>query len=476
MTGADIRECFGCGRQIERAHKVYKQEHYCGTCYAREFKPKPCPQCGELARLPARHPDAICSNCQKRQPCVRCGKVNYLIGLLSEYGPVCNACARYFSEPKPCSRCGVMSHHLSRVTRLGFDEPVCPRCARADHGCCQACGRSRRLRVAPDGKRLCSKCLEHGTITCPKCGKPMPAGRGDCCADCYWRQVYEQRLRFNLDALNSSIQPHYQAFAGWLFERSGAHKASRYLDRYLTFFQMLERAWLIETTSYQPLVKEFGAEVLRRYQLAALWLKESREWTDDEATRLNDSEQRSINRLLQGISNPQACEVLVGYYEYLQSKFMREEMSLRSVRLALTPAKKLLVQTLTSKRSIPEQQDVAAYLSHSPGQKAALHGFIAYLNRSQNSQLSMALAQKTKHKSQAKAALEMRLTQMVQKPETDRRFQERWAITALSYFHGLTGPAIRQLIANEGLEDDGDGLLFRHQGLTYWIPKCSMQL
>ena len=91
MTGADIRECFGCGRQIERAHKVYKQEHYCGTCYAREFKPKPCPQCGELARLPARHPDAICSNCQKRQPCVRCGKVDYQIGLLSEYGPVCNA-------------------------------------------------------------------------------------------------------------------------------------------------------------------------------------------------------------------------------------------------------------------------------------------------------------------------------------------------------------------------------------------------
>lgn len=39
-------------------------------------------------------------------------------------------------------------------------------------------------------------------------------GRGDCCAECYWRQVYEQRLRFNLDTLNSSIQLHYQAFAG----------------------------------------------------------------------------------------------------------------------------------------------------------------------------------------------------------------------------------------------------------------------
>ena len=202
MNDISTRECFGCGRLMERAHRIFKQESYCGTCYAREFKRKPCPQCGEMARLPERHPNAICSSCEKRKPCVRCGKEGYRLGLMSEYGPVCMACARYFSEEKVCSRCGSVSRHLSRVQRLGFDEPVCPRCARADHACCQACGRSRRLQDAPNGQKLCSRCLALGAIPCSKCGAPMPAGLGNTCKNCHWLQVFEQRLHFNQGVLH----------------------------------------------------------------------------------------------------------------------------------------------------------------------------------------------------------------------------------------------------------------------------------
>ncbi|WP_446905081.1 hypothetical protein [Aeromonas veronii] len=59
---------------------------------------------------------------------------------------------------------------------------------------------------------------------------------------------------------------------------------------------------------------------------------------------------------------------------------------------------------------------------------------------------------------------------------TDKAFQNMWAITALAYFHGLSNVSIRQQITKEGLEDDGDGLTFRHEGLIYWIPKGSIKL
>ncbi|MEI4964452.1 hypothetical protein U1527_21030, partial [Aeromonas caviae] len=59
---------------------------------------------------------------------------------------------------------------------------------------------------------------------------------------------------------------------------------------------------------------------------------------------------------------------------------------------------------------------------------------------------------------------------------SDKAFQKMWAITALAYFHGLSNVSIRQQIAKEGLEDDGDGLTFLHEGLIYWIPKCSIKL
>lgn len=476
MNDISTRECFGCGRLMERAHRIFKKESYCGTCYAREFKRKPCPKCGEMARLPERHPNAICSSCEKRKPCVRCGNERYRLGLMSEYGPVCMACARYFSEELVCSRCGSVSRHLSRVQRLGFDEPVCPRCARADHACCQACGRSRRLQDAPNGQKLCSRCLALGAIPCSKCGCPMPAGLGDTCTNCYWQQVFEQRLHFNQGVLHPPVQELYQAFSRWLLGHCGAHRSSRLLARYLAFFESIQLLYINESMSYQQLVKQFGADILRRHRLAVRWLIDSHGWVEDGSSRLEDSEARGIERLLLGVSDPLANRLLVGYYQYLRTKHQQGGLSLRSVRLALTPAKKLLGQSLKAGRSIPDQKDLCAYISQYPGQKAAVHGFITYLNREQHAALDVRQVHQKKHKNQAKAVLEKRLAEMVQMSRSDKAFQNMWAITALAYFHGLSNVSIRQQIAKEGLEDDGDGLTFHHEGLAYWIPKCSIKL
>ena len=53
-----------------------------------------------------------------------------------------------------------------------------PRCARATHGTCAACGRHRPLEDGPDGQRLCRPCREEGERPYETCGRGMPAGYG----------------------------------------------------------------------------------------------------------------------------------------------------------------------------------------------------------------------------------------------------------------------------------------------------------
>lgn len=157
--------CDGCGRPVVRFTRRYKDERFCATCYAREFPKGPCPKCGKQARIYRRDPNAVCLPCTYAgKPCIRCTRVGRPWGKFTRYGPVCNACAPYFRTAKPCARCGMMSTHLSRVSRLGIDQSVCPACQKLDHGTCSSCRRYRLLTTTDDGKPICNDCLTGGEI------------------------------------------------------------------------------------------------------------------------------------------------------------------------------------------------------------------------------------------------------------------------------------------------------------------------
>lgn len=468
MNKAIHQECFGCGKPIKKAHRIYKKEAYCATCYAREFKNRVCPQCSELARLPVRHPEAICRRCEKQKPCARCGKQQYTIGLISDYGPVCASCSTYFVEEKPCSLCGALSRRLSRVRRLGLDQLVCPRCARADHECCQACGRSRLLADAPDGRRLCQKCLTLGIVRCSTCGSEMPAGYGRVCSACYWQHLFAQRLVFNQRVLGPAIQELYRLFCGWLLAHCGAHRASRLLARYQIFFASLET--LDSPLTYELLLERFGAEELRRYRLAVQWLIESHGWVPDERKKLDDSERRSIMRLLLDSSNPQVTSLLRDYHSYLDQKHQNGLLSLRSTRFALSSARQLLERSTMTSR-LPEQKDVTAYLAQSPGQAASLHGFITFLNQTMGLHLSLKHHSSKQAQDSRKASLEKSLINMIINPLSNSSFRRAWIKTALAYFHGLPKSVGRAQSVIDTLRDDTDGWVFLYEGKSYWIPK-----
>ena len=434
------RRCDQCGREMEKAHRIYKGLSYCSTCYAREFKSKICPKCGAISRLLAKDPDAICGRCEKDKPCVRCGKEKYSIGLISIYGPVCKSCARYFAEPKPCSQCGELSHHLSRVKRLGFDEPVCPKCARSDHGCCQMCRRSRRLHQASDGRQLCKKCLELGYIPCTSCGSLMPAGRGKQCETCYWNSVFERRLRLNQAAfLEKRMSQNYYSFGIWLKQKIGAFNAALKVGRYLAFFLALEKIEFVHP-DYSKLLAHFGAEQLRRVQLPIQWLIETQGLVVDTLQKKADSERRQIDSLMHRfIAGCKSKKIIDAYYQYLVRKQENGKTSLRSIRLSLRAAISVLeLCSTTGLDDLPEQKDINLYISRTPGQNAALSGFISFLNKNYGLKLKREMIHHDKQRDITKDRLEKRLIQMMMKPQESKKFEQKWLLISLAYFHGLS--------------------------------------
>lgn len=273
MRKAHLGFCDGCGREMAKAHRVHEGKRFCITCYARDFKRRPCPSCSRLARLPKFDAEAKCRSCIKTQQCIRCHATSYSLGKITPYGPVCNSCSVYFREVENCQNCGKPSQRLRDSSRLGNSLRLCPRCVQSGYQTCPACRRYRLLKQTPDGTWLCKKCSEQGQIPCSSCQASMPAGRGRICEECYWRELVLKRIHINcaifssLDAANM-----FELFGVWLVQRVGSMKAAHTIHRYVQFFISTERRWS-PIPAYAELLEQFGAAGLRRAKLPMEWLR-----------------------------------------------------------------------------------------------------------------------------------------------------------------------------------------------------------
>lgn len=460
--------CDECGRDMTEAHRTYHGARYCATCYARVFKRRLCPKCGELARLPGDQPDAVCRHCELAKPCVRCRKTKYKIGLVTPYGPVCNACAPHFREPKACGACGRMSRRLTRVTRLGGEQELCPRCARTGYATCPACRRYRLLVDSRDGRRLCRTCAERGDVPCPSCGKPMPVGRGKLCEACYWTKTCRKRIDVDKAAFSvAAMRDAFGEFGCWLESEVGAHKAALTVHRYLLFFTVIETRWN-RIPAYPLLLGHFGAEGLRRVRLPMRWLREARGIEPDTEAREADSERRRIEAWGDAIpSGSRAAKMFADYQRALMSKLDAGRTSLRSIRLALRPAASLLLAADPNGRVLPDQRTIDHYLLAVPGQRATATGFIRFLSLNG----APALVARVDHKKTRRArghALEREIMQMARHPEEGKAFQQRWIAAGVAYFHGvkLSKRKLRDAVAVH----EGNGLQVEVGGARYFLP------
>lgn len=460
--------CDECGKEKSKAFRIYNGHHYCGTCYARIYKYRLCPKCGNYARLNKHDPQAVCIKCEKAKPCVRCGKTEYKIGKITSYGPVCNSCVRYFQDIKLCGLCGNESRHLSRSNEIESDIQVCPKCARKNHRTCPSCRRSRILLEASEGNFLCKACLEGGEVACQKCGKMMPAGRGNVCESCYWDEAFRKRLKIDYTAFSSpSMGKCFLEFGEWLMDETRSKKAALTIHKYLPFFLEIEKKWKI-IPCYKDLLEYFGADGLRRVRQPMRWLKEMYGIIPDVKMREHDSEIRSIKSILSSFKKGTlACNTISRYYDILEDRLNNGKTSIRSVRLALKPASSLFLYTDVTGDKIPDQNSLNAYMQMVPGQKAAITGFLNFLNKEY--ELNLAIQNDdVKNKEKRRNFLEKKLLNMMKEPDSKDKIKLEWIITALEYFHGITD---KKSIKTENIQITTDGYIISLINNDFFLPR-----
>lgn len=464
--------CDECGREIMRAHRVHKGKRFCGTCYARVFKPRLCPRCGNLVRLPKDDEKAVCWKCETDKPCIRCGKLEYAVGKITPYGPVCNSCSHHFREPKPCGMCGSLSNRLTRVQQAGIEVPVCPKCARRDHGTCQACQRHRPLLESPDGRHLCKACMEKGEVPCPECGELMPAGYGKQCQKCYWQGLLEKRIKMDCATFSvPQMATYFAAFGRWLGTRVDEHKAAMTINRYLPFFIEIERQWKA-IPEFSTLLAHFGTQQLRRVLLPMRWMEDNGYIVSDAVAKEEDSDRRRITATLDKYQRgSRERAILEGYLKALTLEMKAGNTTLRSVRLALTPAAALLQIAKGIDRVPPDQKALNAYLEKTPGQRAAISGFVTYLRDTHGVDISLPRPDLGKAQRNRRKKLEAEMLALMREQGEEEELRRRWLTVALAYFHGLPKKVGRNIQSvNIGGDEEGD-LTVTWNGQRYWIPK-----
>lgn len=465
--------CDECGKTVPKIWRVYKGHKYCGTCYAREFKRAMCPRCGNYAKLPRRHPEAVCSDCEKDKPCARCGRPpKYPIGKITKYGPVCNACSPYFRKVESCEACGTASQRLSRISRLGHDLRVCPKCASAAKAICTACRKHRVLLEAPDGRMLCKQCLELGQIPCPQCQALMPAGMGAQCDQCQWDKSFRKKLNIDLAAFSTpGMAAAFADFGDWLNKEVGSRKAAITIHRYLPFFLEIEKQWK-DIPDYPALLKHFSAEGLRRVRLPMRWLKEARGIIPAPQLREDDSDLRRIEAMLASVpKGSPAGSALRAYLATLQARLEVGETSIRTIRLALRPAASLLIERDTSGAELPDQVALVRYLHRSAGQRAAITGFVNFLNREYDLNLITPKAKKGASSEQRKK-LEAELLNMIREGEVCSGMDRRWLSVGLAYFHGLPR-RVGMDISEDKVHVQDAGVVVEWHFKRFWLPNRS---
>lgn len=428
--------CDQCAKKNIKIHRRYKDETYCINCYKTWFIKKPCSKCGDIKRLYKKEKFPVCTDCQRKQPCIRCGRDAAKDGANTEYGRVCQTCYQgHFKSKKQCFECGQLKRNISRYSKISHDQPICTSCYQSHFmESCDLCHKYRELIDTEQG-RICKKCDDFGEIPCTSCSKLMPAGMGKQCQDCYWleRLVHEAKLNTYLLTSNE-MKKAYSNFIEWFIDCKGSMVAALKHNKFIYFFVHCDEIWH-KIPSYEALVREFKPNGLREYLTVLRWLLLTEQVTVDFNAKEQIAEQERISNLLAKCDGKEPL-CIENYHDFLNQKLLNRKTSLKSVRLALQPAVGLCIEHQIKESSTPTQEHINSYLLVKHGQYNALYGFVTFLNKKYKLDLVCNKPSIEDVRKLKKRELEQNMTELYNKPKplplTDKL---KWLQLSMSYFH-----------------------------------------
>ena len=377
------RYCDECGRTIEKAHRIFQGYDYCSTCYPRVFPKVECSLCGGAARSHRySKTDPICRSCDiKTRKCLRCEKAVPRAGKVINGKPVCPSCAPYFNEPQLCSSCGQLSKRVTRLPKLGLDNPMCDACRRkVTHATCSFCRKHRSVHgITDDGKEYCVSCIpgHQQYHPCPSCGVSLPGKGLSRCRSCLnlTRLVREADLH-SLTLNRAWARELLVEFTIWLHGRSG-HQPNcfKIFTSHETFFERIDAEFPALTDIHETsILDRLGVTLLRKHLLVSTFLQERLGISFRAEAKEDSAEKARIQeKLIKNIREPWA-PLLTGYESWLSN----EKVTVRTKRLYLRAAENFCQTEKLKSDAAWGTNALPSFLKKNPGSRASLFRFVSY--------------------------------------------------------------------------------------------------
>jgi len=437
-------QCDRCNDTLTNWDYRYKGLHYCRTCYDFLFKICICSICNKNKMIFIKLKVPVCKICQvKDTPCIRCGKKDYTFGKITKNGSVCLSCSPYFREYKKCRGCNIESHTVyNRIIEEGETKLLCGNCYNRTLPTCIKCHKQRKAFSQNErGQSICKICIEYKEKSCKKCGDLFPAGMGNICSKCIFKNSLEKRAIFGSKSLSFHNTELFYKFSYWLAKRRGFVFASNALkDYYPMFFDIDKYAQKIERyPNYLELLEKFTSTKLNKYSLVITFLNEEKVLTIDLSIKEEYANRNKINKDLALFPfASHHSKILHAYHKTLCNKYIKGKTTIRSIRLAITPAVKFLeYTTYTSDKKI-SNGSLENYLWVYSGQKSAITGFISFLNKKYNLILKIPKEKiKFTRPNKSKAQLKQAYITALRSDKSSQYSKHSLLILSIEYLHDI---------------------------------------
>jgi hypothetical protein len=277
--------------------------------------------------------------------------------------------------------------------------------------------------------------------------------------------------------LNGEYQRIFNEFSQWLVARRGIGYASIKIGYYFKFLHELNNlaSRLNSFPGYYDIVNNLTVATTRQYLLVTVFLSETKAIKIDSKIKDEFSNLDTIDRYLKHFEqNSVFSQMINSYYDKLEFKLEDGKTSVRSIRLALTPAINFLKNCDHFGFSQPSQEVLQGFIWASPGQISAITGFINFLRNSYGTNTTLDSIPKTvalERPYLSTKMLKQRFIDILRESKEREIPDEKLLGVAISYLHGIEIPEFVRLSRDDILKNKAGEYYLRLANENFYLTQ-----